>query len=401
MEQGRRARIPIDQLAFGTGLAVGTAVLVAFGLADLWRTSLGQSDFAGFWAGPRAVLDGVNPYDAARFSDVVQKYGTQDTEPVYGYPPWDLVLLLPFALLPVRAAAAVWTGLGLAVAIYGLGTLLRREVPGIPTVHFLAGLALFASQPAVITLYSGQWGFFLTGMLALSLRWQRDGQSTRAGLAAVAMVTKPQLFVFAAWAMAGTALVRRQWAFVVAAGIGGSALVGLPWLAFPDWLSGFLKYIAPSRASDPPRSVTVATPLVELFGPGGLWLTLPIIAVVLILALQFQPSSDTWPAVWLAASVALTTYSWSYDHIVLVVPLVLAMGAAKARRHALTIGLLGFSALLVEAILLYQLTAVRGSQSLNVVVPLTIFAVVAAGLWSQRTTGTADKVESVESSVNG
>lgn len=391
MQQDRRIRIPVDQLAFATGLALGTAVLVAFGFADLWRTSLGQSDFAGFWAGPRAVLDGVNPYDAAHFTDVVQKYGTQDTELIYGYPPWDLVLLLPFALLPVRAAAVIWTALGLAVAIYGLGALLRREVPGIPAVHFLAGLALIASQPAVVTLYSGQWGFFLTGMLALSLRWQRDGHRTRAGLAAVAMVTKPQLFVFAAWAMAATAFVRRQLAFAVSAGIGGSALVGLAWLAFPDWLSGFLTYVAPARTSDPPRSVTVATPLAEWLGPSGLWLTLPIIAVVLIVALRFQPSSDTWLAVWLAASVALTTYSWSYDHIVLVVPVVLAMGAAQARRRAVTIGLLGFGALLVEAILLYQVAVVRGSQSLNVLVPFTIFVVVVAGLWSQRKGSTANR----------
>lgn len=178
-------------------------VLVVFGFVDIWSGSLGGSDFAGFWAGPRAVLDGVNPYDAARFPGIVQKYGTQDTEAIYGYPPWDLVLLLPFALVPERAAALAWTVVSVGVGIYGLGTLLRREVPGLPAIHVLAGLALFASQPALITFYSGQWGFILTGAIALSVRWQRDGRTAWAGLAAVAMVIKPQLFVFAGWAMAG------------------------------------------------------------------------------------------------------------------------------------------------------------------------------------------------------
>lgn len=144
-----------------------------------------------------------------------------------------------------------------------------------------------------------------------------------------------------------TALARGERTFVKWAGLGGLALVDGAWLAFPDWVPGFLTYIVPMRTSDPPRSVTLATPLAELLGPGGLWLALPIIALVLAIALQFRPSSDAWLPVWFAASVALTTYGWSYDHIVLIVPLVLAVGTARTRpRRALTIGLLGFGALL-------------------------------------------------------
>jgi len=376
-----RPHVPVGHLWFAAGLALGIVFLAVFGFIDIWAASLGQSDFSGFWAGPRAVLDGVNPYATAGFPTIVAKYGTQRTDAVYGYPPWDLALLLPFALVPERVAAIAWTAVGIGVAIYGLGTLLRREVPGSPTVQLLAGLALFASQPAIITFYSGQWGFLLLGALALSARWQRDGRSARAALAAIAMVAKPQLFVFAAWAMARQAVARGDRAFVAVSGIGGAVLIGVAWLAFPDWLHAFLNYITPTRTSYPPHSVTLATPLGQLLGPGGLWLAIPIIVVVLAVALRFRPSAAAWLPVWLAASITLTTYSWSYDHVVLIVPIVLAVGAARSPRRALTIGLVGFTALLVEAPLLYQLAVVRGTQSLNVLVPFTVLAVIVACLW--------------------
>jgi len=380
--------VAADQIAFVLGLAIGGAILVGFGFVDLWLRTVHGNDFSGFWAGPRAFLDGVDPYDPGRFPDVVARYGTQDTEPVYGYPPWDLLVVLPFAALPLEVASMAWLVIGLGLAVIGLGTLLAERAPGLPSVHFLVGLSLLASQPALITFYSGQWGFLLTGTLALTVRWLGVGSSRRAGVAALAMVTKPQLFVFAAWALIHTALARRQAAFIAVAAGGASALVAFSWLLFPGWLGAFLTHIAPMRTSYPPRSVTIATPLGEMLGPTGLWLVLPIMAVVLVVALRFDAKSDASLAVWLVASVVLASYAWSYDHLVLLVPIVLAVGALRFdRTRATVVGVLSCVALIVEALFLYQLSAARGSQSLNALVPLSVFAVVVGGLWPFRMAG--------------
>ncbi len=106
------------------------------------------------------------------------------------------------------------------------------------------------------------------------------------------------------------------------------------------------------------------------------------------MALCFRPTSGAWLGVWIPLSVALTIYAWSYDHIVLLVPLILAGGAARALpRRAVTIWLLGFAALLIEPFVLYQFAIERRSQSLNVLVAFTMFAVIAVALWPLRRGG--------------
>ncbi|MGH2378660.1 MAG: glycosyltransferase 87 family protein, partial [Candidatus Limnocylindria bacterium] len=171
-----------DLVAYLAGLAAGATVLVLFGFVERLGSNVQTNDLAGFWAGPRALLDGVDPYDAETWQATIARLGTQTTpDPVYGYPPWMLIALVPVALLPLGLATVLWTVVGVSVAVAGTWSLLRSVAPGWPLLHALSGATLLGSQPAIVSFYSGQWTFLLLGatafmtVLFLRARYARAG----------------------------------------------------------------------------------------------------------------------------------------------------------------------------------------------------------------------------------
>jgi hypothetical protein len=202
------SRQRVADLALVCGLAFGLAILALFGFFDVRDRVVGHNDFTYTWAGARTVVDGGDPYEPAAWLGTVERYRTTTPhETVFGYPPWIALAAVPFALLPVPIASGIWTFGGMALAALALRTLLRSLAPDPPLVHFLSGLALFASQPGTATMWSGQWTFVLLAVLAMAIvavRERRRGPL----LATFLLTTKPQLIVFAFPALARAALAR-------------------------------------------------------------------------------------------------------------------------------------------------------------------------------------------------
>ena len=159
-----------DEIPYLIGLAMGLAVLVLFGFPELRAVRLPVNDFSYIWAGPRAVLDGLDPYRQADWLATVARYGTQRVpEGYYVYPPHVALALIPLAALPLAVASHVWTYGGMVLAALGVRRLLRTVAPGQPVLATLAGFALFASQPGTATYWTGQWTFLLVAGLALAV----------------------------------------------------------------------------------------------------------------------------------------------------------------------------------------------------------------------------------------
>jgi glycosyl transferase family 87 len=391
------AKPPSDRradVAFAVTVLLCLLTLVAFGVIQRRLEMIGGDDFSRIWAGPRAVVLGHDPYDPAAWPATAQALGTlaPDTAvQVYPYPPWVVLVLLPLGLLPLPIASLVWLIASLTAGTAGLHALLREYLPGRPGAHALAAAMLLLSWVGLLTVIIGQWGFLLIGGLcaiAVSLRSRRP---IAAGLAAVALAAKPQLFVFAAPALAlhaawpaGPGRIRRGGPRFVGVAVGaGALLLVASSIILPSWWPNWLRFAGSTLTPD---SDTIPALLLAVGGDGALRAAPVALLALVAIGLCFHPRSEAWLPVWLALSSAGVLYSNSYDQILLIVPIVMASGIAVRRSRGASWVVLGLGAfvLLVVTPLMYELALRRHSETYGVLVPLAVFVVIVVALWPLR-----------------
>src|SRR5206468_9056109 len=104
-------------IAYVASLAVSGIALIVLGVAQLRIDTLGRDDFTLYTAGARALLIGADPYDVATWGETAARVGADPFDTVvYAYPPWSAIALVPFALLPLRIAGALWSVIGMTTA---------------------------------------------------------------------------------------------------------------------------------------------------------------------------------------------------------------------------------------------------------------------------------------------
>lgn len=377
-----RARAIADGAAYAIGVGFGALVLVASGYLDRSAGAVLHNDFARFWSGPHAFLAGRDPFDAASWTATSLALGNPPDAPIYHYPGWAVVLLLPIGALPVDVASALWTFGSLALAIVAIRALLRAYVPGLPLVHTLAGMSLLASQPARLTVLEGQWGFLLVAVCAAIVLWLRSGRDVLAALASVVLLGKPHLFTLAVPGVAVWSWANRRVRFVTLAALAWLLVIAASVALMPDWPGAWLRDMPSRRLFDPPQTTTLAVVLYGIFGSFGPWLAVGVVIVCALVTLRFERGGDAWLAAWLALSPLAALYIWSYDHLVLVVPLVIACGVAarESRRRAIALAVAGSLLFVVGTTLLAIVAAVRDQESYSAVVPLALFALIVVAL---------------------
>ena len=373
-------------LAYFAAILVGVAFIVLMGPLGRRLEMVHSNDFSGIWSGPATVLSGVNPWDPTLYVRTAIALGTKTPDAlVDDYMPWEVVALLPLGALPLEVAAWIWMVGSMALSAVALRALLRAFVPGRAAIHGALGLALFVGQPGFHTIILGQWALLLMSAVAAIVLALRAGHARRAGVAALALLAKPQLFVWTAVGLAIPALwdVRYR-RFVAFAALFGGILVVSAWLAFPDWFPAWVGDVLPRRTG---RSAVLLSAFGQLFGTPGRVLAIVVIGAGLVLASRFEPGSDPWLATWLALSSAGAIYSWSYDQVLLFVPIVIAGGVlvaagrdAAARR--LTIG--GALTFLLVSPVLYAIAVIRHDETFSIVVPVAFFVAIAWSLWPYR-----------------
>jgi hypothetical protein len=373
-------------LAYLAAVLVGVLFVVLLGPLDRRLELLHINDFSGFWAGPRAVLAGVSPWDPTLYPIARAQFDTQlDAAPVLNYMPWTVIALLPIGLLPLDVAAWLWMVASMICGAVALRALLREFMPDRAWVHGMLGLALFVGQPGFHTIVLGQWALLLMSAVAAIVLAVRAGQARRAGFAALALLAKPQLFVWTAVGLAIPALFDARYRrFVIFAGVVAGTLVVASWLAFPDWFGAWSADIPARRTG---RSAVLLSAFGQLLGTPGRVLAIAVIAAGVVLASRFVPGSDPWLAMWLALSGAGAIYSWSYDHVLLFVPLVIASGvlaAAGRETAAKRLAIAGALTLLLVSPVFYLIGVARHDETFSIAVPVAFFVAIAWSLWPYR-----------------
>jgi hypothetical protein len=353
-----------------------------------WRDAIwSDNDFPFIWGGPAVWLHGVNPYDPQQWPDAPERLGASGhREAVYDYPPWTTLALVPIGALPLQAAAAVWAYGGLALAIVAMGLLAREYLQRVPLAAMAVGFLLIVSQPAIQNFFDGEFSLvLLAGLVAVALGLGQRRQ-TWGAIGLLALALKPTPFAIAFPAILRAAVVRAQWRFVAIVAAAGALSLVVSFVVFPGWLGNYLAVIQQSRLGNA-KTTVLPFALRELFGAPGLVLGVAVLLVLVALALRFDPHGDAYVGAWSAVAPLLTPYLHSYDQLVILVPLVIAIGTLARRSVRLAYGLVVFALLdlvLVAPLLINDAGIALGRETLNAFVIVPLSMLIVAALWRDR-----------------
>jgi hypothetical protein len=369
--------------AYVAGLALGALVLMFAGAISLPPLAA-HGDFAEQWAAARMVLEGGHPYDPVTWrAGAARLAGRASDAIVFVYPPYVTLALVPLAALPLPIAATLWVGATLVIAALAVGALLRAYPPSHPLVAMMFGAALMSSTPSLLALGQGQWDFLLLAVVSRAL--VTVANEGRSSASALALLFKPQLapLVLVAFARAATGRARVDF---IAAGavavvlIAGTVVAVLPW--WTAWLRGLTSF----AAAQPIRTTTLASTLDALLGPASAIVLVAVIATVTAIGLALPSQRPATLAAWIATAVLIAPYIQTYDHLLLLAPLVVATSAVALRSGgaSLAVAMVGVALLVFGDLAAAATTMARGDDLFGALIPLAIWALVTGVAWSLR-----------------
>lgn len=369
--------------AIGLLALVGLIVVILIAAAaDLPGATYRQGDFFGFWAASRAVVEGASPYDPVWFADLARRTGAILSFGQSVYPPWTAILLVPFALLPFPAAAAAWLGIqlgALAVVVFLLARPISRPVRPV----FVASVA--SSQPLWLLAAGGNIAGLMAAVIAGSVLAAEAGRPFLAGALFGLLALKPHPFLLIAVVVLAAADPRERRRFIAGAAASGGLLIGATLALHPAWIADWLASAAALQGTQGSDATLWAVGRIA-GGP-----TAAAAAVLCALAAFGLCYRAARPALWLAMAVAVpislavAPHGWSYDQLVLIVPLAVifrTLGSrppGPRRRGTVVVAL----AATIVPWTLYALAFQRGGEELSVLTPLIAFA----ALWYLRPAG--------------
>ncbi len=176
-------------------------------------------DFIAIWSGGRLFLAHLNPYSAGAILTIERAQGWPGAvaQPMH-YPPWSLFITGLIALLPFRAAQAMWMLLSLALSGFsaiGLWSFFggdRRRA-------WIAVLVFLTFFPFGTAIQLGQATPVMLGSLTAVLLLLRSKRWLFAGFATIGLGIKPQLLWLVVVAIVLWALRERRFRFLSAAAL--------------------------------------------------------------------------------------------------------------------------------------------------------------------------------------
>lgn len=257
-------------------------------------------DFTVFWAA--ATHSGGPVYDSAFLTPL--QHGPPGDRP-FAYPPTFLLLILPLALLPMKAAYVAWVTAS-AIALAELGARLTR----LSWVALTSPIAIFAGLIGQTTLLVAA---LLAGAFAL------EGPVAAGILLGVAAGIKPQVLLFIPVIL----LLERRWTMLAAMAATGLALCAAATLAFGpsvwgEWVSQLPRFM---QIND-----RLAIPRLGL--PLPLSLGAAVAAMALIACAVAEGDRPKALVAALAGGLLVSPHSPAYDATMLFVPAIAAIAAA-------------------------------------------------------------------------
>jgi hypothetical protein len=297
-------------------------------------------DFVVFWAAAHLNLTGGNPYSPHELLALEQQAGWVKSGPLQmWYPPWTLTYLMPFCFDGFALGRLLWLICQVGALLFCAERTWRLYAPASPRLG-IAWVLVFSFFPTLLLIRLSQTTFLpLLGVVAF-LHLERARKDFLAGAVLALAAAKPHLAYLVLTAVFGWALLERRWRI-----IGGLVAAGLASLLAPVLVNPqvYAQYHHTMTHYPPGHMVpaTLGAWLRLLIGegedrPGPFWVQLvPTVLGLVWLAGYAWGRRGNWNwtetmPILLFASVLTGAYGWSYDLVLLLVPLIQAATWAAA-----------------------------------------------------------------------
>ncbi len=307
-------------------------IVLVFGLLVIFKEAhhLKANDFIEYWSASRIYLAGGNPYSPDELLRMQQQGGLSIQQPTLMYnPPWTLPIVTLFGLFDRPVGQILWIFTQIGTLLF-CSSQIWQFYGGQSKQRWVAWVVTFTFGPVVsAVLFQGQISpFILVGLVGFLIYIDKPGKAWLAGTFAVLASIKPQVpylffIVFFLWV-----LYNKKWTALI-----GFAtfliLLNLIVLAFNPHI--YNQYILCIRNNGPTAwaTPTIGTYLRLLFNPTGYYLQFvpPLLGAVgsVIYWIKYHEEwswKDELPLL-LFVSVITSAYSWTYDQVVLLFPVLI------------------------------------------------------------------------------
>ena len=349
------------------------------------------TDFSSFWMAGKLILQGKSPYDIVAWGESFHQFelGFLLT-PVFLYPLPLALLLAPLGHLPFLNAYIVWVALTQLMIIASLALLLCLETNPRKKLFFLPlviGTILF--RPTILTLTQGQLsGLFLFVLVWIAFLWQKRKWFWGGCLLGL-LALRPNLGFILIILVGLWLLLNKNWTALGGTLVSGIFVLTAGLIYNPAWVIQYLHVGSNKLAETFGGSPTVwglgalishnhTTTTLIIGCLAGLLILFGFFRAILHAHATLRPVS----VLALAAGVTLliTPYTWTYDQLLLVLPLsavILAMDRRGVRFPLTASVFLGIDVLVVA---LLFLDVVMQVEIWNVLIPLVVFCMCLWGL---------------------
>ncbi len=351
--------------------------------------SIGAIDFRAYWSAGYLLQHGENFADPSRLFQVERDLTmwSEGYPMITWNPPWLLPLLIPYTWVSFARAAWWWLLTNIALVFGSAVVLWQLSASSDRTrrLTWLAPLIAFAYSPTLVALVAGQVNLIVLAGLAAFLFFRDRHQDARAGVSLALTLVKFHLDYLTLAIVLLDDLRMRRWRAL--AGFFGTLLVltAIVFVLRPSFLLDYAATIGGGGLLDY-QTPTLGAVLAALAGWNGFKL-IGIAILPLVIVVWWRAGSRwdfrTWIDATLIVSVITAPFGWSYDFVVLLVPLsrVMVWIAERKFKRADALAIV-VSLLIVDGLMYYQ-RVVGSLESSFFWVPLVLAAVYAYA-WARR-----------------
>jgi Glycosyltransferase family 87 len=353
-----------------------------------------NNDFFTFWLAGHMVTRGGAPYSPEQWIAGHHEFGVSwIPNNAYIYPLPLSLLFAPLGLLSLYQAYILWVALSQLMIVGALFLLISlKEASGVRFLWLPVLVGMIFFRPAILTLFNGQLSGWLLLLLALTLfLWEKEkwfwGGLLLSLLALKPNIGGPLILLLSIWLLS-----RKQ--FKSLAGIlgGGAILLALSFIQDPHWVAEYWQVGNTKLAETFGGSPTVWG-LAALACRNRIDCVLPIggMAALLLLAgfgglvLKFRLMRPlTVASLAITLTLLITPYTWTYDQLLLVIPIILTTLAMDhpGPRRLLASSLFLFIDLVVVILLFFDV--LLQVEILNAVVPLIVLVLLVLSIRFRR-----------------